>query len=83
VHTLAACRGPTGADGEQWISALKLAQFNGCGHIRLQIDPTTVGFYSVRLGDGVAGCGEQLDKAACVDAAALAQRIIERFFRWV
>lgn len=81
VTLLPYIQGPEGADGETWLSALQRAEFNGCGHIRLMINAQTTGFYSVQLAQGTAACGAKLDKTTCVDAGALAQRIIENYFR--
>lgn len=36
-------QGPSGSDGEAWLNALKAAEFNGCGHIRLMIAAATTG----------------------------------------
>lgn len=76
-------KGPSGSDGEAWLNALKAAEFNGCGHIRLMIAAATTGFYSAQVaGETITACGEKLTPDTCIDAGALAQRIIEKFFRY-
>lgn len=78
-------RGPEGqADRTAWLEVLTRPEFNGCGHIRLQMDPTFARFYSVvRAGAAVSNCdaiSENKRAADCIDSAALAKRIIQRFF---
>lgn len=44
--------------------------------------PNKTGFYSAQVaGETITACGEKLTPDTCIDAGALAQRIIEKFFR--
>jgi hypothetical protein len=79
-------RGPDAADERAlWLEALTRPEFNGCGHIRLQMNPDFSKLYSVsRAGaaPAVANCAaipEAQQAADCIDSAAIARRIITKF----
>jgi hypothetical protein len=79
-------QGPEGkAAQDSWLNALTRPEFNGCGHIRLQLSPAFSKFYSVqRTGADVKDCAaipEAQQAADCIDSAAIARRIITKFFQ--
>jgi hypothetical protein len=79
-------QGPTSnSDRKKWLNALVLPQFNGCGHVRLQLNATFEPFYSVdKQATPVRSCspGNNVVVPAenCISSAFLARRIIRNFF---
>lgn len=74
-----------GAEGQAerniWLELLTRPEFNGCGHIRLQMNPDFARFYSVnRLGAAVSDCNA-IPESDCIDSVALAKGIITKFFQ--
>jgi hypothetical protein len=84
-------QGPSNAVArEAWLEALSNPAYNGCGHVRLQMESDAANsprkFYSVAragtLSSTVQDCSSLATptEANCLDSAALAKRIVRGFF---
>lgn len=78
----------TGTLANAWIAGLKKTQFNGCGHVRLQLDVLTSKDYSIATTNAADGkirtCATasiDITNAGCISAKAIAEQIIEKYFR--
>ena len=64
----------------KWLNALSTSEFNGCGHVRLQLDATRERFYSVdnSIKSTVEPCNAEL--TTCIRSSFVASRMIKNFF---
>lgn len=77
----AALQAPTNtAELQLWLDGLKSFDYNGCGHVRLQLSTTLAKYYSVTTGPGAVQACANLNDANCVSATYIAQSMIEKFF---
>lgn len=67
---------------KKWLDALSSSRFNGCGHVRLQLDDSKKDYYSVDNSwkSGVRSCNGIANAANCIDSSVVASRMIRRFF---
>jgi len=78
-------QGPAGVEGDIWVEALTLPAHNGCGHIRMQLDPAFAKYYSASLSSEapeVINC-EGAEAKDCIDSAAVVKRMISNYFKCV
>jgi hypothetical protein len=55
--------------------------FQGCGHIRLQLTPEFTKFYSVKLsGNDIVNC-DGVPAADCINASEVATEVISLFYK--
>jgi hypothetical protein len=76
----------TGVIAQEWIKGLKDPRFNGCGHVRLQLDTATSADYSVTKTGALQTCKAAtigINNANCVSAKEIAEQMIEKYFRLV
>jgi hypothetical protein len=85
-------QGPSDAVArEAWLEALSTPAYNGCGHIRLQMESDATNsprkFFSVAragtLASTVQDCSSLATPTAanCLDSAAVAKRFVRGFFQ--
>ncbi len=65
-----------------WLEALSMAEFQGCGHIRLMIASPSSALYSVALrGTNVTVCPANSNPANCISSSAVATEVIRQWYR--
>jgi hypothetical protein len=82
VGVAAAVQAPTDAtQKEDWLTGLTDFNYNGCGHVRLQLDPAFTQYFSVVKGAGApAACDPATNTATCVSAKFIAEKMIRAYF---
>jgi hypothetical protein len=68
-------------DANKWLAELINFESQGCGHIRLQLDPAFKKYFSVkRSGVNVTNC-DGVAPADCIDATEVASEVITLFWK--
>jgi hypothetical protein len=64
-----------------WLTELVKPEFQGCGHIRLQLTPDFTPMYSVKLsGKAVENC-EGVPASDCISAAEVVTEALTLFYK--
>jgi hypothetical protein len=78
-HTCSGPRDPAAA--ANWLSELVKPEFQGCGHIRLQLTPEFTPVYSVKLsGNDTVKC-EGVPAADCINAAEVTTELLTQLYK--
>jgi hypothetical protein len=64
-----------------WLAELVKKEFQGCGHIRLQLTPEFTPLYSVKLsGNDTVNC-EGVPAADCINASEVVTEVLILFYK--
>jgi hypothetical protein len=76
------CRGPSDPEtAQKWLTQLVNPEFQGCGHIRLQLTPEFAKYYSVKLsGPNVTNC-DGVPASDCISSIEVATEVINLFYK--
>jgi len=74
-------QGPAGAEGQAWVEALSLSEYQGCGHIRLMLSVEFKEQYSVALNSNDIKSCVGVPPESCIDSALVAKQMLKDYFK--
>uniref|UniRef100_A0A383VS50 Uncharacterized protein n=1 Tax=Tetradesmus obliquus TaxID=3088 RepID=A0A383VS50_TETOB len=75
--------GPSNAaEKAMWLEGLTHPDYQGCGHVRLMLNPEFTPYYSLKLsGDKVVDCTNVTEAADCISSKDVAAEVLSLFYK--